>query len=170
MFHKIIISKLEDNLKTFDSMFLNISTKQAKWKISLTKWSLLEVMNHLLDEEVDDFRQRIEFALLKPERIWKQVTPEKWVGEKNYNEKDLSIKLNDFKLEREKSIRFLTDLTFPDWHALDNYPFGKPLTAEQILVNWLAHDYLHMRQITELNWNYLSKLAPAIKLEYAGNW
>jgi DinB superfamily len=170
MFHKIIISKLEDNLKIFNSLFLNISTKQARWKLSETKWSMLEALNHLLDEEVDDFRQRIEFALLKPERIWKQVAPEKWVSEKNYNEKDLIITLNNFKLEREKSISFLTDLTFPDWHALDNYPYGKTLTAEQILVNWLAHDYLHMRQITKLNWDYLSKLAPSLDLAYAGNW
>lgn len=170
MLHQIIISKLEDNMNAFKVLLGNISVEQARWKPSPKKWSILEVVNHLHDEEVDDFRQRLEFALLNPERPWKQVTPEKWAGEKDYNQRDLNATLNNFLTEREKSVQWLKGLTTPDWKAMDNYPYGKTMPAEQILANWLAHDYLHIRQINSLNWSYLSKIAPSADLRYAGNW
>ncbi len=73
-------------------------------------------------------------------------------------------------MEREKSVHWLKGLTTPDWNAVDNYPFGKTMPAEKILVSWLAHDYLHIRQINSLNCDYLSIMAPSTDVSYAGNW
>lgn len=170
MIHQILIDKLENNLETFKSLFIKITQEQARWKPQTEKWSLLEVLNHLFDEEQFDFRQRIEFALGKCNKEWTRIQPVLWVEEKKYNSKDFSLSLENFLVERIKSISWLRGLTSPDWSAVDNYPFGIVLTAEQSLVNWLAHDYLHMRQITSLNWSYLSHLAPTVELNYAGNW
>ncbi len=170
MIHQIVTDKLEDNLGAFKSFFIRISQDQAIWKPLPAKWSLLEVLNHLYDEERYDFRQRIDFALLQPEKEWKRIQPVKWCDEEYYNLKDFSTSLENFLAEREKSIHWLRKLHTQNWDAVDNYPYGIVLSAKQALVNWLAHDYLHMRQIIALNWKYLELIAPATDLNYAGNW
>jgi len=43
------------------------------------------------------------------------------------------------------------------------------MSAKFILANWLAHDYLHIRQITRLKYDYLQDI-PNENLSYAGNW
>jgi len=170
MWHKTIIQRLEHNRNIFEASLRNISSEQARWKYSPEKWSILEVVNHLLDEENGDFRQRLQFALLNPDEPWRRIRPEEWVSEKDYNKKDFQSSLDELLVEREKSIRWLNTLSSPDWSAEDNYPYGKTMTAEEILVNWLAHDFLHLRQIVRLNWQYLSNLVPSIDLGYAGDW
>jgi hypothetical protein len=170
MIHHTIINKLKDNAHIIETLLCNISPGQAVWRPAPDKWSLLEVINHLYDEEIDDFRQRLEFALLRPSKAWKRIEPEKWVKEKNYSQRELQASLGDFLREREKSVQWLKGLTSPDWQAKDQYPFGILLTAEQVLANWLAHDFLHIRQINSLNWLYLAKIAPDIDLNYAGTW
>jgi hypothetical protein len=168
--HHTIINKLQDNTSIFEALFGNIPAEQARWKPAPEKWSLLEVINHLYDEEIDDFRQRMEFALLKSEREWKRIAPVKWIEEKNYQQREMIDSLNNFLDERKKSVQWLKGLSSPDWKAEDGYPFGTVLTAEQVLANWLAHDILHIRQINALNWSYLAQIAPDIDLSYAGSW
>ncbi len=43
------------------------------------------------------------------------------------------------------------------------------MTAKMFLSNWLAHDYLHLRQILDLKFNY-HKLLSGDSLTYAGKW
>jgi hypothetical protein len=60
MIYDDIIKKLEENAAVFKSLLENIPKDQSYWKPSPGKWSLLEVINHLYDEEREDFRQRIK--------------------------------------------------------------------------------------------------------------
>jgi hypothetical protein len=43
------------------------------------------------------------------------------------------------------------------------------MSARLFLHNWLAHDYLHIRQINRLKFAYL-KAHSDISLDYAGAW
>ena len=45
------------------SLAQGISDEQARWKPDPDSWSLLEVINHLYDEERQDFRVRLEIIL-----------------------------------------------------------------------------------------------------------
>ncbi|MEM6429633.1 MAG: hypothetical protein AAF708_10365 [Deinococcota bacterium] len=42
------------------------------------------------------------------------------------------------------------------------------MSAQFFLENWLAHDYLHMRQVVKLKYDYLT--ADGVNLIYAGTW
>lgn len=44
-----------------------------------------------------------------------------------------------------------------------------PLSALFFLTNWVAHDYLHLRQVTKVKFYYLDALTDAT-LQYAGEW
>lgn len=71
------------------------------------KWSILEVINHLHDEEREDFRQRLDLVLANPEQTWPRIDPQTWVTSRGYNERDLSSSLNNFFTERENSLSWL---------------------------------------------------------------
>ncbi|MCF8266163.1 MAG: hypothetical protein K9I99_16810, partial [Melioribacteraceae bacterium] len=91
------------------------------------------------------------------------------VEKRNYFEQDFDIKLNEFLTEREDSIQWLKSLKNPDLAQFYNHPkFGK-MSGKLFLSNWLAHDYLHIRQITGVKFFYLKHISGET-LDYAGNW
>jgi hypothetical protein len=170
MDHKIIIEKLDKNYQVFQSLLENITENQAMWKPTPEKWSLLEVVNHLYDEEREDFRQRIALVLEDSNKSWPPIDPDGWVSTREYYKRKMKSSLSNFLQEREKSIRWLRSLNSPDWKVYYKHPQLGDMSAEVILANWLAHDYLHIRQIDFLLWAYLSNIAPSINLNYAGSW
>ena len=71
MNHNYIIKKLDANAPTFKSLLENISDEQARWKPSPKKWSLLEVINHLYDEEREEYMKERMFHPLSKEQYIK---------------------------------------------------------------------------------------------------
>jgi hypothetical protein len=53
---KYFISSLENSAKKIKSLLEGVSEEQVKWKPQPEKWSILEVVNHLYDEERDDLQ------------------------------------------------------------------------------------------------------------------
>jgi hypothetical protein len=39
-----------------------------------------------------------------------------------------------------------------------------------MFTSWVAHDLLHLRQLVELQRQYLEEQVPPYKLDYAGDW
>ena len=62
MNHLQIITHLRVNGDVFKYLFKNLVDEQARWKPGADRWSLLEVINHLYDEEREDFRKRLAVA------------------------------------------------------------------------------------------------------------
>ena len=104
-----------------------------------------------------------------PSRPLPLSDPEAWVEDRRYLEQDFATKLDDFLKEREASVRWLEGLEDPAWDNAYQHPKVGPLTARMFLVNWLAHDYLHIRQITRLKYRYL-QAESGVRTDYAGKW
>ena len=120
--HQQMIALLTANGEMFRLFFKNLSDDQAHWKPATDRWSLLEVINHLLDEEREDFRKRLTLVLNNAEESWPPIDPEGWVIQRDYNRKDLSNSLNDFFEERE---------THSNGYANWIHPTGKrPITIQ----------------------------------------
>ena len=77
--------------------------------------------------------------------------------------------LQAFLQERTSSIKWLESLSSPQWDNAYEHPTIGPMSGAMILSNWLAHDYLHIRQITRLKYTYLKALSGQ-NLGYAGEW
>jgi len=163
------IDRLDKNRGVFESLVRGVRLEQARWKPSPDKWSMLEVINHLYDEEREDFRQRIELVLADPKQRWPPIDPQNWVITRAYNERDLDTSLNNFFAEREKSLAWLTQLSSPNWQNSNEGPNGT-LTAGDLLASWLAHDFLHIRQLARLHWRYVGAIADPYQTTYAGPW
>ncbi len=163
-----LIEKLAANSPVFEVLCKGTSLEQWRWKADDKTWSMLEVMHHLLDEERDDFRKRLDLTLHSQGEEWPPIDPVRWAVERKYNRREPELVLSMFHEERSRSIQWLNSLKNPDWSAFYNHPQAGVMNARRILANWLAHDYLHIRQLARLKWLYLSKGVHPLDLSYAG--
>jgi len=161
--------EMAGNSEAIRALVAGCPREQAVWKPNATSWSILEVVNHLLDEERDDFRRRIDEALHRRGAGWFRLDPERAAIERGYNERDLGRSLDEFLAAREESIRWLAELGTADWTAMQGAPFGE-IRAGDFLASWAAHDVLHMRQLVRLKWAYLVEALAPYDVRYAGEW
>lgn len=169
MDHRGIIRKLSDNRETFRSLFSGIKEEQQHWRPAAGKWNLLEVLCHLYDEEREDFRARLKHTLEAPALPLPAIDPQGWVNERNYSGKNFEEMLSLFLREREESVKWLNSLLDPSWNNVHIHPKFGEMSAEMFLANWLAHDFLHLRQILKLNYEYL-RAKSEVRFDYAGDW
>ena len=139
------------------------------WRPATGKWSLLEVINHLADEERDDFRKRIDLLLHHAGTAWPPIDPQGWVEQRHYNEQDPRESLSRFTEERQRSLQWLAALGPVDWQATYAHASG-PLRAGDLLLSWTIHDDLHARQILRLHHDHALRLAAPFSAAYAGPW
>lgn len=164
-----IIDSLEQNHAVFKSLLENQNTDAYLYRPSPGHWCLLEIVCHLCDEEREDFRQRLKTTLEQPGETPPPIDPENWVKDRNYLEQDYGLKVQEFLQEREKSIQWLRSLENPQWTNAYKHVHLGDLSAHHFISNWLAHDYLHIRQITRVKYNFL-KVMTSESLKYAGDW
>lgn len=169
MEHKIIIDKISENRNVFKYLLTGAAREEYLWRPAPEKWCLLEIVCHLNDEEQFDFQARTKHSSENKKDELPKIDPEGWVKSKSYAQQDYEKTLNNFLEERKKSVEWLNTLKESEWKNFFEHPKFGPLSAEFFLSNWLAHDYLHFRQITSLKYNYL-KFISGENLLYAGEW
>ena len=155
MDHYKIIAELSKNGDLFKNLLEDLSSDAYLWKPAPEKWCLLEIVCHLYDEEIEDFRTRTKHVLETPDLPMQLIYPEKWVAERKYLEQNYRDVLDKFLAERRASVQWLRSLKEPAWGNSYQHPELGALTAKLFLVNWLDHDYLHIRQILNLKHGYL---------------
>src|SRR5512143_3826696 len=128
-----------------------VTDEQAHWKPAPDSWSVLEVINHLYDEEREDFRLRLEYILTRPGEPWPPIAPQEWVTARSYNSRDLAASLEAYLEERHKSLEWLKALANGDWEKGETAPWGGVLRAGDMLAAWVAHDIHALRQLSELH-------------------
>nr|WP_262917586.1 DinB family protein [Aestuariivivens sediminicola] len=160
---------MEHNKNCFRGLFKDKSEEMYLYRPQENKWCLLEIACHLLDEEKEDFRARIKYIFDHPDYDMPSINPPAWVTERNYISRDFQIVVSLFLEEREKSVVWLRDRVHANWEDQINHPKLGVMSAKLFLNNWLAHDYLHMRQILRLHYAFL-KDQSGLNLDYAGNW
>jgi hypothetical protein len=164
-----LISQMEANAKAIRALAVGCSDRQARWKLDPASWSVLEVVNHLLDEEREDFLPRIDVMLRRGGDVWFPIDPEGWVTQRGYNQRELGPSIEAFMTARGESLVWLRGLGGADWTVGYEAPFGS-IRAGDILAAWAAHDLLHQRQLVELKWAYLVRSVQPYGVEYAGPW
>ena len=164
-----LMGQLIDNADRIAALVRGVNQDEARWKPDRTTWSFLEVINHLHDEEVEDFRVRLDIILHNPEKPWPPIDPEAWVSQRRYNQRDLEASLKSFLDSRAASLEWLHGLGNPDWDATYQAPWGV-MRAGDMFVAWVTHDQLHMRQLVELHRLRTADMARPYRLDYAGSW
>lgn len=149
---------------------LSVTQDQATWKPSEKSWSLLEVTNHLWDEEKEDFKKRLDLLLHAPGQEWPSIDPEGWVKGREYAARDQAESLHGFLNERQASVNWLRALSVDDdaWNNKYEHPALGTILAGDMLASWLSHDLLHTRQILKLHQFYSDEQLKPFSRDYAG--
>jgi hypothetical protein len=123
----------------------------------------------LYDEEREDFREHVDFILHRQSEEWHQIDPQGWVMERKYNQQNLAEMQDKFFGERWKSLEWLRGFSAANWDMIYTSQYGST-TAGEMFACWVAHDNLHVRQLTELRRDWIERMTQPHNLEYAGDW
>ncbi|MCB0517943.1 MAG: DinB family protein [Lewinellaceae bacterium] len=167
--YRTIARELERNKAVFQQLLENKTAAEYRWRPAPDKWSLLEIVGHLYDEEREDFKARVHHVLENPKLPLPPINPVGWVAERDYAGQDYGATLAKFLTERKESVLWLRSLVSPNWENTCHHPTLGAMSAKKFLANWLAHDYLHIRQINRYNFQYFQQQAQE-DLSYAGDW
>jgi hypothetical protein len=164
-----LCERLRANADVVAAQVAGVGVEQARWKPGPDEWSILEVVNHLGDEEVEDFRARLDAVLHHP-GSWPPIDPQGWPASRRYNERDLRESVDRFLESRTDSLVWLDGLVEPDWSLAHQHPSIGPITAGDLLTSWVAHDFIHVRQINRLHRDWLVASLSDRSPRYAGRW
>jgi hypothetical protein len=165
-----MVGRLRANAEVLAALAAGVGHEQAVWKPAPDEWSILEVVNHLADEEVEDFRTRVDLTLHRQGEPWPPIDPQGWVSQRGYAGRDLHESVERFLAARRDSLAWLEGLKHPDWSLAYEHPKAGPITAGDLLTSWVAHDHIHVRQLNRLHREYLVGVLSAHSAEYAGRW
>ncbi len=165
-----ITRRMRGNAEAMRALVGTISDEQAQWKPDPDTWSMKEVMEHVYNEERIDFRKHLKEMLSDPPQPWGEWNPKDYIGVSSCRQA-----LDNFLTERDASIAWLQELGSPDWDLESRASFGPAgeelvLKFGDVLVSWVAHDFLHLRQMNELQFAWNEKQAEPYSVQYAGGW
>ena len=170
MDHKKLIAALERFGAVLPAVVHDLPDEDARWRPADAAWSILEVVGHLADEEVEDFRTRLRLTLHEPASEWPPIDPPRWARERRYNDAQLSEVTQRFVRERIASIKWLRELRDPNWSSVATHPTAGPIHAGDLLAAWAAHDALHLRQIAKRMFQLAQRDGGKYSTRYAGEW
>jgi hypothetical protein len=151
------------------SLLAGIEDEQARVKPDADNWSILEVVCHLYDEEREDFREHLDFILHRQSEAWHRIDPKGWVSQRHYNNQDIQGMKEKFFEERMISLAWLNGLHNADFNLVYKSQWGE-MSAGNMFASWVAHDYLHIRQLVELRRNRIDRITQPYNIGYAGDW
>jgi hypothetical protein len=64
-------TQMANTAEAVRSLAAGVTEAQARWKPDPQSWSILEVVNHLYDDERQDFRAP-EIILFQPDKPWRR--------------------------------------------------------------------------------------------------
>jgi hypothetical protein len=157
-----------------------IDNEDARWRPSPEHWSIVEIVNHMADEDADDFVPRLEATLRDPAAAWAPIDPPGAARERRYNERALAPSIDRFAAVRISSLNWLEAATageaggvsgeLPDWGRAHEHRSIGPIRAGDLLTSWVAHDHLHLRQLAKRLFQLVERDSGGFTTLYAGEW
>ncbi len=169
MNNQSLIDSLQRFADILPAVVNDISVEDARWKPADEAWSILEIVTHMADEEVEDFPARLRSTLTDPKQQWSPIDPEGWAVERHYNDGDLDEQVQRFVSLRRDSVIWLRGLSDPDWSNTIVHPKSE-ISAGDLLASWAAHDALHLRQIAKRLFQMTQRDGDEYSTAYAGSW
>jgi len=162
--------RLERSHASIQALLAGADAELARWRPDVNRWSLVEIACHLRDEERADFPVRFELLLSARDEPFAPIDPEGWAIERAYRSEDLARVLADWRVEREGRLAWLRGLGEVDLTRERVAPWGRPISAGDMLAAWVAHDGMHLRQMLGVLHARLGADAQPFGTEYAGTW
>jgi hypothetical protein len=112
-------------------------------------WSPVQVLQHLIWGEVDDWIPRVRIILEHHDRV--AFTPfDREGGHKRYGGWPVAKLAAEFRRRRAENLAILRglNLTGDQLRLPGLHPALGPVTLSQLIASWVSHDLTHLYQIT----------------------
>ncbi|MEZ5973794.1 MAG: DinB family protein [Planctomycetota bacterium] len=162
----LLIGRLAIFAKGLHQLLGGLSDADARWRPPDGGWSILEIIGHLISEDRDDFRTRLESLLSDPSKPWPVLDPEAAIQEHGFNEADFKKALAQFEMERGRNVAWLRNLGSAVWTEAHDHR-GREIRGGDLLAAWACHDALHLRQIATRLEKMSERDAPGFSTAYA---
>ena len=150
-----------------DSVVSGLAPERWRARPVPDEWAPVEIVCHLRDEEAEDFGARVR-VVLGGGGAFTPVDPEGWAVARRYREANPTDALAAFRDRRTANLAMLADVAAERLSASGESPSGLRLSGLDLLVAWVAHDALHLRQLAgTLARQWADRWAP-LRADYAG--
>jgi hypothetical protein len=160
-------SRLADLPTILDALLGGLDPADWRARPAPREWAPIEIVCHLRDEEVEDFGARLR-VLLDGGREFTPIDPERWVEDRRYREADPGEAMAALRDRRVATVAYLGTIRPERLSSeLEHRRLGR-LSGVDVLAAWVAHDRLHLAQLSNtLARLWANRWAPA-RAEYAG--
>lgn len=150
-----------------DALVGGLDEASARTRPAPGEWSPVEILCHLRDEETEDFGARLR-VIVEGRGEFAPIDPERWVEERRYRDARLPEVVETLRARRLASLERLASVT-PDSLAASRpqRELGR-LSGLDILVAWVTHDRLHLRQLAGTLARLWAMRWASLKADYAG--
>jgi len=150
-----------------EGMVGDLDDATARARPAPGEWAAVEILCHLRDEEAEDFGARLR-VVLDGRTEFAPIDPEGWVEERRYREAAPREVLAQLRERRAASLELLASVAPERLVAAAPHRRLGELSGLDLLVAWVTHDRLHLRQLAgTLARLWAIRWAP-LKAEYAG--
>jgi hypothetical protein len=119
------------------------------WKPPRDRWSITEILGHLVD--VEGVVRRQASQIVDAERpLLKTYDPKAEYAKGTYSQRGADQQFSSFCKLRQDSVAWLRSLPAAAAERSGQHPELGPLRLEQIVHLWAFHDLGHVRQIAEV--------------------
>ena len=147
------ISLIEKQLATID-------TDKARVKPAPNKWSINEILGHLIDSAIINHRRFI-LMQIQNNLVFDGYEQDRWVELQNYLIKDLKTLIETWEILNLNILSALSEVPLEFWkksyteHSLEDtawqdFPAGQPVTPEDFVQDYFGHMEHHLKQIFHL--------------------
>ena len=131
------------------------------------EWAPIEIVCHLRDEEVEDFGARLR-VVLDGTGPFTPIDPQRWADERRYRDVDPQAAMTALRERRMTTVAFLGSIQYERLDSGIEHPRVGRLSGLDLLAAWVAHDRLHVAQLSStLARLWAARWAPA-RADYAG--
>ncbi|BDH61857.1 hypothetical protein MTP04_19870 [Lysinibacillus sp. PLM2] len=145
------IEILERTPQTLDYFLSGLSEGWLNCNEGEGTWNAIEVIEHLIEGEKNNWIPRIEFILQEGgNRPFPSF--DRYAHLKDKSQLSINQKLQEFKTIRTKNINKLKSLIEPELHfeLEGSHPEFGPVKIRELISTWVVHDLTHIAQIVRV--------------------
>jgi hypothetical protein len=151
------IQSLEQSLEKVEEAVHNHPLQALRFKPSEEKWSVQEVVCHLLDCERFIFSQRVRRLIAEVGPNIPDIDHLPWVKEFDYMHQDFFEALEEFRAERYAQIAIVKSLPAQKWNLSGRHATRGAISLRDVVNYCAEHTMTHVRQIERTLEQYYAK-------------
>ena len=110
------------------------------------KWSVASIIAHLADSEIV-YTYRLRLMIASSGSAFQATDQDAWAAALNYAAQDPAVSIEDFRVNRERTLRLLAALSPSQWDCHGVHSERGRVTVRRVVELMAEHDLNHLRQI-----------------------